>query len=184
MSKVYIVQYRGYDDFDRHYHINHGVYEEKSDAQEAVKILKDNNKVAFYKEHEIIQSVKKYKIKQFQIALHIPEVKDGDDSDIDLDEFYTVKTKEYTSLTPPKNEFVHNNYFGDLYSDFGYLDDLITIEVDAEDENLINKVELLTYEIAHAYGNLIDYKSETVSNEDMDRLEKTFNKHLKECSCG
>ena len=178
MSKIYIVQYRGYDDFDRHYHVNHGVYEKESDAQEAVEILKDNNKVAFYKEHEVIQSVNKYKIKQFQIALYIPEFDDRDDSNVDLDEFYTVKTNEYTSLTPPKNEFVHNNYVGDLYSDFGYLDDLITIEVDAKNEDLISKVELLTFEIAFMYSNLIDYESGTVSDEDIDKLVNKLNTNL------
>lgn len=179
MNKVYIVQYREYDGCDYHFHVNHAVYENEKDAQEAVKVLQNNNKLAYYKEHELHKSINKYNIKEFQIALYIPKLGDGDDNNVDLDSYYTVKELDYTSLTPPREKFIGDLPYGDdTYENFGYLDDFIKIEVDGNNEELISKFQALTFEIAFMYSNLIDYDKGYVEKDKFDELVNKLNKIL------
>lgn len=183
MTKVYIVQYQEYDGYDFHRHVNHGVYEDEKDAQEAVKVLQDNKKSAYYKEHEVHKTVEKYNIKEFQIALYIPDLEDGDDSNTDLDEYYKVKELDYVSLTPPKQRFIGDLPWGDdIYYEYGHLDDFIKIEVDSKNEELVSKIQALIFEIAFMYSNLIDHEEGYVDNEKMDGLVKKLNTILDDWS--
>lgn len=183
MTKVYIVQYRGYDGSDYHYHVNHGVYENEKDAQEAVKVLRDNNKSAYYKEHKVHKNINKYNIKEFQIALYIPDVEDGDDSNVDLDSYYIVKELDYISLKPPKQQFIGELPYGDeIYSEYGHIDDFIKIEVDANNEELVSKIRPLTFEIAFMYSNIINYEEGYVDNENLGELVNKLNADLDDWS--